>query len=215
MENKNTSLWNQIKTMFENSDRDIAVLGTYDSNEEKTVELLGISPESVLANIILNTSGVVVDNWVRIFGHTSSKTKGITGVNAVDNSGIPQRIPGMLIVGSDIVGGIFAINLGKFSDNVGTVWYFAPDSLDWECLEFRYAEFIAWTAQDNMDRFYMSMRWQGWRNIAKEVSFNDGILIYPFLWSRESDIENDKKSVVPFEEIFKINMDFKKKFMAE
>ena len=32
---ENTSLWNQIKTMFENSDRDIAVLGTYDSNEEK------------------------------------------------------------------------------------------------------------------------------------------------------------------------------------
>lgn len=53
----------------------------------------------------------------------------------------------MLIVATDVVGGTFAINAGKFSDVVGHVWYFAPDTSDWEDLGLKYPEFLAWLSK--------------------------------------------------------------------
>ena len=118
----------------------------------------------------------------------------------------------MLIVATDVVGGIFAINLGKFDEGIGDVWYFAPDTLDWEDLELRYSEFIAWLAQGNIDEFYSSMRWTNWRESAKNVEFDKSILIYPFLWSEEVNIETASKSIVPFDELFATNMEYRDKF---
>lgn len=118
----------------------------------------------------------------------------------------------MLIVATDVVGGIFAINSGKFDEGIGDVWYFAPDTLDLEDLELRYSEFIAWLAQGNIDEFYSSMRWTNWRESAKNVEFDKAILIYPFLWSEEVNIETASKSIVPFDELFATNMEYREKF---
>ena len=95
---------------------------------------------------------------------------------------------------------------------IGDVWYFAPDTLDWEDLELRYSEFIAWLAQGNIDEFYSSMRWTNWRESAKNVEFDKAILIYPFLWSEEVNIETASKSIVPFDELFATNMEYREKF---
>ena len=88
----------------------------------------------------------------------------------------------------------------------------APDTLDWEDLELRYSEFIAWLAQGNIDEFYSSMRWTNWRESAKNVEFDKAILIYPFLWSEEVNIETASKSIVPFDELFATNMEYREKF---
>ena len=79
-----------------------------------------------------------------------------------------------LIVATDVVGGTFAINAGKFSDVVGHVWYFAPDTSDWEDLGLKYPEFLAWLSKGNVEEFYQSMKWEGWRNRSKDASFNEG-----------------------------------------
>ena len=50
----------------------------------------------------------------------------------------------MIIIAIDLVGGLFALNIGGFEDDIGMVWYFAPDTLSWESLGFNYSEFIAW-----------------------------------------------------------------------
>ena len=37
----------------------------------------------------------------------------------------------MFVVATDVIGGIFAINQGKYCEDIGKVWYLAPDTLEW------------------------------------------------------------------------------------
>lgn len=114
----------------------------------------------------------------------------------------------MFVVATDVIGGIFAINQGKYCEDIGKVWYLAPDTLEWESLSFEYSEFIAWLAQGNINEFYQSMRWENWRDLATNVEIDQGILIYPFLWSDEIVIQNATKKIVPFYELISINMEY-------
>ena len=93
-------------------------------------------------------------------------------------------------------------------EDIGKVWYLAPDTLEWESLSFEYSEFIAWLAQGNINEFYQSMRWENWRDLATNVEIDQGILIYPFLWSDEIIIQNATKKIVPFYELVSINMEY-------
>lgn len=77
------------------------------------------------------------------------------------------------------------MNMGAINDEIGVIYYFAPDTLEWESIEMNYSEFLQWCVLGNISKFYQSFKWNDWRQMAKEVKFNDGILIYPFLWSKE------------------------------
>lgn len=181
-------------------------------NGIKALDVLQITSKSALGSIILNTSGIVIDNWIRILGHDSNINRGILEYNLIKENGVATKVTKMIIVANYIVGGIFALNFGRFSEGIGEVWYFAPDTLEWESLEMRYSEFIAWTAQENIDEFYSTMRWSTWKEDCKKIKFNEAILIYPFLWSNEIKLEKADKKVVSYEELLKINQEYSKKF---
>lgn len=205
-------LWQEINNMFRSSNRKIDLNLDESKDGIKALDILKITSKSVLGSIILNTSGIVIDNWIRIFGHNSNINRGIIEYNVIEENGVATKVIKMLIVADDVVGGIFALNAGRFSEGIGKVWYFAPDTLEWEYLEMEYSEFIAWTTQGNIDEFYSTMRWSTWKEDCKNVKFNDAILIYPFLWSNEIQLEKADKKIVPSEELLKLNQEYSKKF---
>ena len=206
------NLWQEIKNMFIKSNRKIDLNLDESKDGKKSLEILKITSESPLGSIILNTSGIVIDNWIRIFGHDTNTSKGVIGYNEIGENGVATKITKMLIVADDVVGGIFALNAGRFSEGIGEVWYFAPDTLAWESLGMQYSEFIAWIAQGNINEFYSTMRWSTWKEECKDIKFNESILIYPFLWSNEIQLEKADKKIVSSEELFKINQEYSKKF---
>ena len=55
------------------------------------------------------------------------------------------------------------------------------------------------------------MRWNEWEKDCENVSIDDGILLYPFLWAKECDVEAASKKVVPLNEIISINFEFLKR----
>lgn len=59
----------------------------------------------------------------------------------------------------------------------------------WETLEIKYSEFVTWAAVGNLEEFY------------------EAVLIYPFLWSKEIEIEKATKKMVPVEELFQIYLE--------
>lgn len=205
-------LWQEINNMLRSSNRKIDLNLDESKDGIKALDILKITSKSVLGSIILNTSGIVIDNWIRIFGHNSNINRGIIEYNVIEENGVATKVTKMLIVADDVVGGIFALNAGRFSEGIGKVWYFAPDTLEWESLEMEYSEFIAWTTQGNIDEFYSTMRWSTWKEDCKNVKFNDAILIYPFLWSNEIQLEKADKKIVPSEELLKLNQEYSKKF---
>lgn len=82
----------------------------------------------------------------------------------------------------------------------------------WETLEMKYSEFIAWAVLGNLEEFYADMRWSTWKEDVKKATFDEAILIYPFLWSSEMEIEKASKKIVPMEELFQLNLEQAKSF---
>ncbi|MGH1144965.1 DUF2625 family protein [Bacillus pseudomycoides] len=212
MDTINNGLWKEISNMFTDSSKKIKLNINETTNGKNTLEVLQITSKSALGSIVYNTSGIIVDDWIRILGSDSEKNRGILSYNLVNKDGVATKIDKMLIVADDIVGGVFALNAGKFSIGVGDIWYFAPDTLEWESLDMKYSEFITWIAQGNMNEFYSTLRWNTWKEDSEIVKFDEAILIYSFLWSNELQLEKADKKIVPAKELLNINQEYSKKF---
>lgn len=212
MNNIDNNLWQEINNMFINSNRQLVLNSDELENGIKSLDVLQVTSKSALGSIILNTSGIVIDNWIRILGHDSNINRGVVSYNLIGENGVATQVDKMLIVADDVIGGLFALNAGKFTEVIGDVWYFTPDTLEWESLEMQYSEFITWIAHGNIDEFYSTLRWSTWKEECKNVKFNEAILIYPFLWSNEKQLEKVDKIIVPVEELLKINQEYSKKF---
>lgn len=196
-------LWNEIKYILKNSTRKVKIINNkvYDD----TLNNLNIDKNSVLGQVITNTSGIFIDNYIRLFGNGSKDVSyNIYEYNLEFKKYFDDN---MIIVADDVFGGLFSVTKEK-----NNILYFAPDTLQWENLEINYKDFIKYISSEKIDEFYKSYKWSTFQEDIKDIKFNQGILIYPFLWSNECDIEKAKKSIVPFSELVQINMEFREKF---
>ena len=199
-------MWKQLLKTFDKAERSVEIIEGRNEHGIYEAKKLGINLDSVLGAIITNTCGMVFDKWIFVLGQTSERF-GILNFSEV----MKLDSDGLLLVARDIVGGLYALNRGRFKEGQGLVWYFAPDTLAWELLDMNYSDFVAWLTQGNLSDYYSSMRWSDWRKDAESIAFDEGILIYPYLWAKECNIETASKSVVPLIEIINMNMEFAKK----
>lgn len=56
------------------------------------------------------------------------------------------------------------------------------------------------------------MRWENWEADCSKISFENVMHIYPFLWAKECNINTASKKIVPFNELFDLNLEFWAKF---
>lgn len=200
------NIWNETKCILKSSTKNVKILSPNTWNN--TLNNLNINENSILGQIIINTGGIFIENYIRLFGSGDEKNSyNIYKYNLelkkyFDND--------MIIIGDDVFGGIFSLNKEK-----NTILYFAPDTLEWEDLDITYKDFIKYASSEKIDKFYKLYKWSTFQEDIKEIKFNEGILIYPFLWSNECNIEKAKKDIVPFSELLQINMEFKKKFKID
>ncbi|MDE6182009.1 MAG: DUF2625 domain-containing protein [Eubacteriales bacterium] len=147
-------------------------------------------------------SAITINGYLRILGGNL-----ITDYNEY----IKEFYPGnKLIVAVDIFGGIYAISNNDFIGDSEDIWYFAPDSLEWEDLEIDYTQLINWAGSKDMLDFYKSFMFKNINQLIKELDINEGILIYPFLWAEQCNIETAEKKIVSIKELIKINADYEK-----
>ena len=146
---------------------------------------------------VSTNEGLIVDDWIRVL--------------KAPIESYCEDMEGLSLIAHDIVGGLFAVDISRFEPDKSDVWYFAPDTLEWESMGMQYESFIVWLSRGNLDGFYSSMRWQGWEKDCESVLVDQGILLYPFLWAKECDIETASKKVVPMTEIIGMNFDLAKK----
>jgi hypothetical protein len=81
-----------------------------------------VTTKSTLGAIAFETGGIQID-------------RGLAGWSE-------GRAQGHLLVADDAAGGCFSINGGGLGDDVGAVYYWAPDILQWEPLGISYTAFL-------------------------------------------------------------------------
>ena len=143
------------------------------------------------------SGGIVVDNWVRLYGcgelNVIDKNERYNSSNTVD-----------ILIGEDVLGGLFGLK-------EGLVYYFAPDTNQWENLNIFYTQFIDWLVnkQDNVNQFYELYRWNSWKEDCKELKLTEGYHFYPLLQS-SCDINKRDRKVISIDELIRFNIEFGK-----
>ncbi|MFD0631575.1 DUF2625 family protein [Catenulispora yoronensis] len=178
----------------------------------------------MLGAVTLNCGGLVLDHgWVRVYGGGSGRDGALPSLARVN--GFPEEFdPGWrpssgLVVGHDVLGGVFALNGGDPAaegrpGDPGQMTYFAPDSLEWEALGVGHSAWIQWLLAGNVAEFYSHLRWDGWQEEVAAAGPTQGITVYPYLWSKEAqeDLKATARRAVPMGEVLGMSMDFARQF---
>lgn len=172
--------------------------------EEELVRLQ-ISTHSTLGAIAYCTGGILFQNgWLRVIGSGHNQLpRTISSWNKQCDSF------GYLLIGDDAAGGFFALNSGSLGEAIGKVYYFAPDTLEWEQLNMGYTDFLHWAFTGNLEKYYEGLRWNTWTEDLKKINSEQGMTFFPPLWTKQGNLELSNKSIVPIHEIWGINKQFK------
>ena len=113
-----------------------------------------------------------------------------------------------LLVAHDAVGGFYAINGDTASGRAGTVFYFAPDTLEWEDLDVGHADLVSWAMTGDVDEFYSELRWPGWQDDVARLAPDRGFSIYPPLCAQGPPIGERFRRDVPMVELWGLHHEF-------
>ena len=141
---------------------------------------------------------------------------GLAEVNDFPTDPSPSGIsPQGLVIGHDILGGVFALNLATSPacgrpGEPGKVVYFAPDSLEWEPMEGGYGSWLTWMFSGTFSRFYQSLRWPGWEAQAAALHPRQGLSVIPFLWSEQAhqDLAATSRRPAAMQELLSLHREF-------
>jgi len=97
----------------------------------------------MLGTLAYETGGVsVADGLVRLLGSGAGRSL----LRTADAAGYPLdgKYPDVVIVGDDVLGGLFALNGGRFgAEGQGQIFHLAADNTAWVPLGIGYTDFVA------------------------------------------------------------------------
>ena len=202
--------WPVVQSWIKGAKNRVEALPPDEARKEQVLSELQVTLRSPMGAIVDQTGGLLVDHgWLRLLGSghprfaraLSAWNRG-RPIDAQGNSG------GCMLVADDVVGGFFALNGGAFQGRMTDVFYFAPDSLCWEPLTgMGYTEFLGWSLNSDLNKFYESFRWPGWRDEIASLNGDQALSIYPPLFTKEGkDISRCSRKPCAVSEIYSLNV---------
>ena len=210
--NKDEPAWELVSEWVKEATNQVTILPKDEKNAEVALYNTQVTTRSLLGAIIYETGGVLIDNGlIRILGSGNQNTnRNISEWNlgkSITNFG--EQAP-FYLVADDVIGGFFAINGGEFGEDMGQMYYFAPDCLEWEAMEMGYSDFIWWSFTGDLEQFYEGLRWNNWKEEIEQLENDKGIGFFPFLWTEYDDINDLSRKPIPINEIWNLQLGFKK-----
>lgn len=208
--------WKVVKGWMEAAKNDIEVLERDSSQASLALYRTQATTNSILGAVIYESGGILVDKgWLRIIGSGSEKLKrNLPEWNK--GKSFEQYGEGMsfVLMADDAAGGFYAMNGGEFgNEDLGKIFYFAPDYLKWETLGIDYSEFIYWAFTGGLTDFYKGLRWKNWEEEVTAMGADEAMSFYPFLWSEFVDLEKSSRKPLLIEEVYGIQMKVKGELM--
>lgn len=172
-----------------------------------------VTTRSTMGAVIFNTGGILVDDgWIRILGSGSSRfNRSLPDWNKGKSFNEFGETPAFLLIADDAIGGFYFLNGGGLGTDVGKIYYFSPDNLEFEQLDITYSEFLGFCFSNDLDKFYEGNRWKDWRTEVSKLKGDEVFNFYPFLWTAEgSDINKNTRKIIPVQEQYSLNLDLRK-----
>jgi hypothetical protein len=172
------------------------------TQREEVLVQTQVTTRSTMGAIAYDTGGILVDGgWLRFLGSGHPKMpRTLPGWNQ-------GRSSGFYLVADDAVGGFFAINGGAFGEDVKNMYYWPPDSLDWEPMKIGFSDFFVWALSERLAQFYQTLRWPSWREDVAGLSGDSCFSFYPFLWTKGGSLTASHRALTPVQEAFDLKID--------
>lgn len=210
--------WPLVKQWIDQAKNQVTVLPADSAAATEALYNTQVTTRSPMGAIVFSTGGLLIDHgWIRILGsgHTSLN-RSLPGWNKGKTISQFGERPPFLLIADDAAGGFFALNGGKLGTDPGNVYYLSPDNLQWEALEMSYTGFLNFCFNGNLQDFYSNLRWSTWKKDIAGLDGNQVFNFFPMLWTKEgSTIENISRKVIPVEEQYHMNTDFRKQLGLE
>ncbi|GAA4239237.1 DUF2625 domain-containing protein [Postechiella marina] len=211
--NLNEPGWDLVNEWLSEATNEYEILPKNDKRAERELINTQVTTRSPMGAIIYETGGILISNgWLRILGSGSEKLdRGLSEWNKGKTFENYGEQPSHLLIADDIIGGYFAINAGGIGTEIGKIYYLPQDTLEWECLDIGYSDFLYWTLTGDLYKFYELFRWENWERDIQKVNGNQVFSFVPFLWTKEGkDIEKVDRKLVPIEENYSLTLELKR-----
>ena len=217
--NKEEPAWDLIQEWLQEAINSYEVLPRDAKRAETELLNAQITTRSPMGAILYETGGILINGgWIRLLGSGCERLdRGMFQWNKGKTFKDYGQPPAFLLVADDILGGLFAINGGAFGqDDLGQIYYLAPDTLSWEPMNCGYSEFVCWTLEGDIDLFYEPYYWEGWKEEVAKLNGNQVFSFFPFLWTKEGQqIEAVSRKVVPIKESYRLTMDMQRQLLEK
>jgi hypothetical protein len=163
--------------------------------------------------VVYMTGGLLIDDgWIRILGSGNEKlNRTLPDWNKVKSFKEFGDAPIFLLIADDAIGGFYLLNAGGLGKDLGKIYYFLPDNLEYKPLDLTYTEFLQFCFNNDLDKFYKGNRWEKWRDEVSKLDGDKVFNFFPFLWTKEGkDINKNSRKAVPVEEQYSLNLDMRK-----
>lgn len=211
--NENDSGWPFVIEWIKAAKNKVEILPADKQKAKEALYKTQVTTRSPMGSIVYETGGILIDNgWIRILGSGNARlTRSLPDWNfgkTFTDFGQPSSY---LLVADDAIGGFFILNGGGLGKDVGKVYYFAPDTLEFEPLDLTYTEFLDFCFNHHLEEFYKGYRWKTWKEDVAKLNGDQVFNFVPYLWTKEGkDIEKISKKEVPAEEQYNLNLAFRK-----
>jgi hypothetical protein len=161
-----------------------------------------VTTRSAMGAVAYETGGVLIDHgWLRFLG------SGHSWFRRTLPDWNRNKTSQFYLIADDAAGGFFAINGGALGTDLNSVYYWPPDSFEWEAMNLGYSEFFHWALIGDLEKFYSGTRWSDWEKDVCVLSPDRCIDFYPPLWTREGAAETSFRATIPVEEAFLVKTD--------
>ena len=195
--------WPQIVEWAQDGGR-TQILEREPNRAAQTLFRLQVTTRSPTGALAYACGGLVVDHgWLRILGGGTSELVDLATANDLSDPTAHQGPPAHLVVAHDVLGGIFAVNGGGLTGELGEICYWGPDLLEWTPLGIAgHGDLVAWALTGGTDDFYTDLRWPDWQHETSRLGLDQGLSLYPPPSTEQGrDIAAASKMAVPFTEL--------------
>lgn len=172
----------------------------------RTLWRIQVTARSWLGGLALHTGGILADHgWFRLYGGGSEFLPDLAAINhQPDPDQDPVKVP-MMVVGHDVLGGVFAIHGGDDDIEPGEIAYFALDTMAWEGLGLGHAAYVDAAVTGRLADAFDELRWPGWEAEVAALRPDQGLSLYPPPFTAEGkDLSQVSRRPVPIAELLEL-----------
>jgi hypothetical protein len=198
--------WPLVEHLISHAKNKVDVLPTERAQGEKTLVAIQVTTRSPMGAVAYKTGGMLVDHgWIRILGAGHPRLpRSLATWNFPDGDPARPRLAGAFLVADDVLGGFFALNAGAFDGPASNVFYFAPDTQQWEDSHGGYTKFLELAMSGDLDNFYKGRRWTGWEATVEPLAGDRAFDFTPILSARtDGGIESRQRTEASLDEIWR------------